>query len=143
MLHLVRCQISNVKNPIDMSCSFTEVCSESWVDCGYLVHYLEVSDMNVLRRIARVNRRDQWDNHIRNCDIRKNLRVTSVEEAARVSRLRWFGHLNSSAEVAGVRGSDTPRRRFLDSVRSDLEVRGLTLDERVISLAQDMVAWRG
>ena len=32
--------------------------SESWVDCGYLVHDLEVSDMNVLRRIARVNRRD-------------------------------------------------------------------------------------
>ena len=40
-------------------------CNESWVDCRYLVHDLEVSEMNVLRRIARVNRRDQWDNHIR------------------------------------------------------------------------------
>ena len=65
--------------------------SESRVDCGYLVHDLEVSDMNVFRRIARVNRRNQWDDHIRNCDIRENLRMTSVEDAARVSRLRWFG----------------------------------------------------
>src|SRR6202000_2297969 len=64
--------------------------SESWVDCGYLVHELEVSDINVLRRIARVNRREQWDDHIRNDDIRENLGVTTVEEAARVSRLRWY-----------------------------------------------------
>jgi len=49
--------------------------SESWVDCGYLVHDLEVSDMRVLRRIAGVNRREQWDNHIRNDDIRENLGV--------------------------------------------------------------------
>ena len=62
--------------------------SESWVDCGYPVHDLEVSDMNILRRIAKINSRDQWDNHIRNCDIRENLGVTSVEGAARVSRLR-------------------------------------------------------
>ena len=128
--------------------------SVSWVDCGYLVHDLEVSEMNVLRRIARVNRRDQWDNHIRNCDIRENLGETSVEEAARVSRLRWFGHVQRlrddrlpkrilSAEVPGVRGRGRPRRRFIDSVRSDLEVRGLRLDERVISLAQGRVAWRG
>ena len=48
--------------------------SVSWVDCGYLVHDLEVSEMNVLRRIARVNRREQWDNHIR-----ENLGVTSTE----------------------------------------------------------------
>src|SRR6201991_3692264 len=44
--------------------------SESWVDCGYLVHDLEVSDMRVLRRIAGVKIREQWDNHIRNDDIR-------------------------------------------------------------------------
>ena len=61
--------------------------SESWVDCGYLVHDLEVSDMNVLRSIARVNRREQWDNHIRNDDIRENLGVTSVEGAARVQMM--------------------------------------------------------
>jgi len=57
------------------------------------VHDLEVSDMNFFRRTASVNRREQWDNHIRNDDIRENLGVTSVEEVARVSRLRWFGHI--------------------------------------------------
>ena len=124
------------------------------VKAGYLVHDLEVSDMNVLRIIARVNRRDQWDNHVRNCDIRENLGVTSVEEAARASRFHWFGHVHRmrderlpnrilSAEVPGVRGRGKPRRRFIDSVRSDLEVRGLGLDEQVITLAQDSVAWRG
>ena len=122
--------------------------SESWVDCGYLVRDLELSDMNVLRRIAKVNRREQWDNHIWNDDIRENLGVTSVEEAARVSRLRLFGHVQRMrddrlpkrilfAEVPDVRGRGRPRRRFIDSVRSDLEVRGLRLDEQFISLAQE------
>src|SRR6201995_2497319 len=67
--------------------------SESWVDCEYLVHDLEVSDMRVLRRVAGVNRREQWDNHIRNDDIRENWRVSSVEEGTRCSRLRWFGNV--------------------------------------------------
>src|SRR6202012_5426227 len=40
--------------------------------------------MNVLRRIARVNRRDQWDNYITNCDIRENLGVTSVGHVQRM-----------------------------------------------------------
>lgn len=128
--------------------------SESWVDCGYLVHDLEVADMRIIRSIARVNRREQWENHIRNEDIRENLGVASVEEAARVSRLRWFGHVQRmgdnrlpkkilSAEVPGVRPRGRPRRRFIDSIRSDLEVRGLQLDDQTISLADDRVAWRG
>ena len=41
-----------------------------------------------------------------------------------------------------VRGRGRPKRRFIDSVRSDLEVRVLRLDEQVIPLAQDRVAWR-
>ena len=38
-----------------------------------------------------------------------------------------------STEVPGVRGRFRPRRRFIDSVRSDLEVRVLKLDEKVIA----------
>ena len=103
--------------------------SESWVDCGYLVHDLEVADMRIIRSIARVNRREQWENHIRNEDIRESLGVASVEEAARVSRLRWFGHVQRmgdnrlpkkilSAEVPGVRTRGRPKRRFIDSIKS-------------------------
>ena len=127
--------------------------SESWVDCGYLVHDLEVSDMRVLRSIAGVNRVDQWDNHITNGDIRESLGVNSVEEEARISRLRWFGHVQRMqddrlpkrilfAEVPGVRGRGRPRRRFIDSIRSDLEIRGLRLDDQTISLAGNRGAWR-
>jgi len=127
--------------------------SESWVDCGYLVHDLEVSDMRILKSIAKVNRREQWDNHIRNDDFRENLGVTSVEKAARVSRLRWYGHVqrmgNSrlpkrilNAQVPGVRPRGRPRRRFIDSIRSDLEVRGLSLCEQTISLAGDRRVWK-
>ena len=125
--------------------------SESWVDCGYLVHDLEVADMNVLRMVAKTSRKQQWDEYIRNED---RLGVTSVEEAVRVSRLRWFGHVQRmqdsrlpkrimSAEVQGNRGRGRPRRRFLDSIRDDLELRRLSLGSHVISLAQDRVAWRG
>ena len=70
--------------------------------------------------------------------------MTSVEEAARVSRLRWIRYEQSmrddrlpkrilSAEVPCVKGRGRPRRRFIDLVRSDLEVRGLRLDEMVIA----------
>ena len=62
---------------------------------------MEVSDTNVLRRIARVNRREQWDNRIRNDDIRENLGVKSVEEVARVSRLQRFRVLEAGADLGG------------------------------------------
>src|ERR1700743_2767006 len=42
----------------------------SWVDYGYLIHDLEVADMNVLRMTARTSLRQQWDEHIRNEYIR-------------------------------------------------------------------------
>ena len=48
-----------------------------------------------------------------------------------------------SEEVKSKRGRSRPRRRFLDSVRSDLEIRGLRLDDHTLALAQDRVAWRG
>ena len=98
--------------------------SESWVDRGYLVHDLEVSDMNVLRRIARVNRRDQWDNHIRNCDIRENL---GKSVCVGLSMCRGCGMIDYRS------GFCLQRFRVLEvevgiEVRSDLEVRGLRLD---------------
>ena len=42
----------------------------------------------------------------------------------------------------GTRGRGRPRRRFIDSIKSDLEVRGLGLDNHTVSLAQDRARWR-
>lgn len=128
--------------------------SESWVDSNNLIHGLEVADMKVLRAISGVSRRDQWDNRIRNKKVREDLNVESIEEAARKSRLRWFGHvqrMNESrlpklilnAEVNGQRGSGRPRRRFLDSVKSDLRKRGYEWSDETQNLALDRVFWRG
>ena len=127
--------------------------SESWTDSGYLMHDLEVADMNVLRMIAGTNRREQWENHIRNDDIREMLNVKSVEEAASESRLRWFGHVQRmdevrlpkrilNAELPGRRGRGRPRRRYIDSVRDDVIARGLNWDEGTIGLAQNRAEWR-
>src|ERR1700761_5076535 len=85
---------------------------------------------------------------------KKKKKKKKKEEAARVSLLLWFGHVQRmqsdrlprrimSEEVQGKRGRGRPRRRFLDSVRSDLEIRGLRLDDHTLALAQDRVAWRG
>lgn len=126
--------------------------SESWVDSGNIFQDLEVADMNVARMISGTSRRDQWENRIRNDDIRCELGIDSIDEAARKSRLRWYGHtlrMNESrmpkrlldSEVEGSRGRGRPRRRFIDSVKSDLEIRGLNLDAaRVVS--SDRPEWR-
>ncbi|XP_031634412.1 uncharacterized protein LOC116347821, partial [Contarinia nasturtii] len=109
--------------------------SESWVDSQNLIHGLEVADMKVLRMISGVSRRDQWENRIRNERIRDDLNAVSVDEVARMSRLRWFGHVQRMGELRlskkilyadadGPRNRGRPRRRYLDSVKCDLDVRG-------------------
>ena len=114
--------------------------SESWVDSGSLVHNLEVADMRVVRMISGTSRWDQWQNGISNEEIREELGIHSVDEAGRRARLRWWGHLNRmsesrepkkilEADIAGRRSRGRPRRRWRDSVRSDLEIRGLELEE--------------
>ena len=90
--------------------------SESWVDCRYLVHDLDVADMNVLRMIAKSIRKQQWDEHIRNEDIRVNLGINSVEEAGRISRLRWFGH------VQRMQSDSLPRRIMSEEVQGKFRV---------------------
>lgn len=53
--------------------------------------------------------------------------MDSVEEAARMSRLRWYGHVQRmneyrlpklvlNAELNAPRGRGRPRRRYIDSV---------------------------
>src|SRR3978361_913526 len=127
--------------------------SESWVCSRNLIHDLEGADMKVLRMISGVSRRDQWENRIRNERIREDLNVDSIDEAARKSRLRWFGHvrrMNESrlpklllnAEANGRRGRGRPRRRYLDSVKCDLNEKGHEWNDETQDLALDRLCWR-
>lgn len=127
--------------------------SESWVDSGYLVHNLEVADMTVLRMIAGTNRREQWENRISNISIRENLGCLSVEEVARVNRLRWFGHVHQMddlrlpkrilvAEMPANRSRGRPRRRFIDSVKDDLSTRDLVLNDELLNVVRNRAEWR-
>ena len=127
--------------------------SESWVDSANLIHDLEVADMKVIRMISGVSRRDQWENRISNEAIRADLNVDSVDEVARRSRLRWYGHVERMedfrlpkrilySEVDGRRNRGRPRRRFLDSVKSDMNERGLEWGVETSRIALNRVAWR-
>ena len=47
-----------------------------------------------------------------------------------------------NAEANGPRGSGTPRRRYLDSVKCDLNERGYDWNRETQDLALDRVFWR-
>lgn len=126
--------------------------SESWVDTNSKIQKLEVTDMRVLRMISGVRRWDQWQERISNDSIRNQLGVTDIDEAARQSRLRWWGHVQRMGEdrlpkqilesfVGGKRGRGRPRRRWEDSVGNDLDVRGFSWEE-ARGLALDRGKWR-
>ena len=127
--------------------------SESWVDTGSIIDKLEVTDMRVLRMISGVSKWDQWHERISNDTIRNRLGVTDIDEAARQSRLRWWGHVQRMEDdrlpkqimnclVGGKRGRGRPRRRWEDSVGNDLDVRGFSWEEAK-SIALDRGKWRG
>lgn len=89
---------------------------------------------------------------ISNESVRESLNVESAEGATRNSR--WTGHvirMNDNhlpkrmfcSKVVGQRSRDRPRRRFLDSVKSDLNERGYEWRRETLWLARNRVTWRG
>ena len=79
--------------------------------------------------------------------------VDSVDEVTRRSRLRWCGHVERMedfrlpkrilySEVDGRRNRGRPRRRFLDSIKSDLNEKGLEWGVETSRIALNRVAWR-
>lgn len=92
--------------------------------------------------IAGTSRKDQWENNIRNEHIRDMFEVNSVEEAASffcyVQKLQEniLPKRISSSEVVGKTGRCRPRRIFTDSVKNFLELRGIILDDQIVSVAQ-------
>ena len=80
--------------------------------------------------------------------LRSRLGLSSLEDALRWGRLRWFGHLERMDDecwpkkivhinVDGSYPRGRPRKRWMDNVSSDLK--HLRLEK---TLAQDRVAWR-
>ena len=120
--------------------------------CVPIFFSTSVLDMKVLRMISGVNRRIQWEDRMSNDNIREELGVNSVEEAARRSRLRWWGHVQRIDEdripkklldsgLVGKRGRGRPRRKWVEAVGSDLDVTGVSWNEAVI-WTLDRARWR-
>ena len=108
--------------------------------------------MKVARMIAGTNRWEQWQEGVHNEEIKEKLGMNTIDGAVRANRLIWWGHVTRMGEarlpkrlvgsaVEGRRSRGRPRRRYLDSVRSDFEVIGLTSEE-ASKLALNRGSWR-
>jgi len=105
---------------------------------------LEVAELKMLRWSLGVTRLDR----IRNDHIRGTAHVAKFGEKVREARLRWFGHVLRRGVryigqkmlrmgLPGGRKRGRPKRRFLDAVREDMKVVGLTEED-----AGDRVKWK-
>ena len=85
-------------------------------------------------------------------EIKDTLEINTIDEAVRMSRLRWWGHVMRMGEgrlprtimnsaIEGKRGRGRPRRRWLDSVSNDFMVRGVEAEE-AIALSANRGGWR-
>ena len=102
------------------------------------------TEMRMLRWILGISLRDK----IRSEDIRKRSGVTDIVDKMQESRLRWYGHISRreveqdirrvmEMEVEGNRGRGRPKRRWMDCVEKDMEVKRLTKED-----AENRVKWR-
>ena len=89
-------------------------------------------EMRMLRWILGTSKRDK----IRNEKIRRRCGVTDIVDKMREARLRWFGHMLRregdepvkmalEMKVEGHRGRGRSRQRWMDCVRTDMELKGL------------------
>jgi exonuclease III len=88
------------------------------------------------------------EEHRRNEDITREVRVMPIKDVMRKRRLEWFGHVRrreekedirrvSEMRIEGSRGRGRPKQRWLDTVKNDL--RWLDLDPDDTS---DRMRWR-
>ena len=105
---------------------------------------LDVAEMRMLRWMSGVTREDR----IRNEYIRGSSKVVEISKKAQEGRLRWYGHLLRreedhvgrrimEMEVHGRRRRGRPKKRWKDSIREDLEFKGIDEAE-----AHDRARWR-
>ncbi|KAK2891510.1 hypothetical protein Q8A73_017175 [Channa argus] len=105
---------------------------------------LEVAELKMLRFSLGVTRMDR----IRNEDIRGTAHIRCFGDKVREARLRWFGHVQRRnceyigrrmlrLELPGRRSRGRPKRRFMDVVREDMKLVGVSEED-----AEDRVRWR-
>ena len=85
---------------------------------------------------------------IRNKYIRGTAHVRRFGEKVREARLRWFGHVQRrdeeyigkkvlDIELPGKRKRGRPKRRYMDGVREDMRVVGVSMED-----VENRVRWR-
>ena len=105
---------------------------------------LEVAELKMLRFSLGVTRMDR----IRNEYIRGTAQVGRFGDKVREARLRWFGHVHRreaeyigrrmlKMEPPGRRRRGRPKKRFMDAVRADMRVVGVSMED-----VEDRAKWR-
>ena len=94
------------------------------------------AEMRVLRIIKGVTRKDR----LRNVDIRQSLNINSITNIISQNNLRWYGHVKRMGEDRyprkylewqpnTKRPPGRPRKRWLDTVKKNLEDRNTNIAE--------------
>ena len=118
--------------------------SETWAIKKAQEKRLEVAEMRMLRWMCGVSRRDR----LRNDHVRGSLKVTGLGRKIQERRLCWYGHVmrrevgyvgrrTMDMLVEGKRRRGRPRLRWMDKLREDLAMRGLSED-----LVGDRAGWK-
>ena len=110
------------------------------------------TEMRMLRWIVGVSKKDK----VRNVEIKRRYGVEDIVEKVREARLRWFGHVSRrddggavkdiiGMEVGGSRRRGRPKRKWMDYVKKDMEIKGLSMektkDRNSGSRPQDSLGW--
>jgi len=111
------------------------------------LHSLE---MNCLRRMIGVSRRDRTQNTV----VRERTNVTeTIIEEIRKGRLSWFGHISRIeidrlparalyCHVSGERSQGRQaKRKWIESIKEDFELQNIRFKDAVAS-CKDRTAWR-
>jgi len=99
-----------------------------------MAHHLEARTKDrgnrngMLRHIHRIN----WEDHVRNEEIRNEAKVKPVSKHMRKRRLQWYGHVLrrdseediryvTELKIVGKRKRGRPKRRWMDMIGDDMK----------------------
>ena len=120
---------------------------ETWAISLDMVSALEVFQMQCLRKIFRISKRE----HVPNVQILARADLNTVHDMVRFRRLRWLGHVARlentrmpkrlmHSRIPSRAGKGRPQKCWTDYVREDLDV--LRLLHNWSRAAQDRDSWR-